>query len=153
MQPTTTRVPAVLDQLIAVARAQLPSVRTLDGPRAGQALPDDVLIIGVGNAETAEAYGVEQEPVQGLSGRPVEVITVHCELTTWSGSQDNEMSPLRTRLAGYLATLDTAFRADQQLAGTCDRVYLGARARWYGLQSPDGAGMGVEFDITARAWL
>ncbi len=153
MQPTTTRLPAVVDQLLTVARAALPAATVLDGPRAAQELHDEVLQVGVGNGDTDEAYGVEQEPAGGLSGRGVEVITVHCEFSTWSGDQDGAVPTLRTRVGAVLGLLDNAFRADQQLAATCDRVNLGTRLRWYALQSEDGPGLGVEFDITARAWL
>lgn len=153
MQDTTTRVDVVVSALVTAWRTGFPDVSVLDGPRAAQALADDVLVVGVGNSDGDEAYASQTDVQDGLSGRLVETITINCELTTWSGDHAAEMAPLRTHLAGILAAIDAGFRADQQLAGTCDRIHLGPRARWYGLQSDDGPGMGVEFSVTAKAYL
>jgi hypothetical protein len=153
MQATTTRVPAVITALLASLTTSLPTVHVMDGPRAAQDLPDNVLQVGIGNEDSAEAYSSDTEVQPGLSGRLVETITVNCELSTWSGDQVAGIASLRTLIGGWLATIDTGLRADQQLTATCDRVHLGPRARWYGIQSPDGAGIGVRFQITARAWL
>ena len=153
MQLTTTRVDAVVPALLTAWRALFPTASVLDGPRAAQTLRDDVLVVGVGNGEHAEAYLSETKPEQGLSGRLQEMLTVNCEIVTWSGRQAAEMAPLRTKLVGYLAAIDLAFMADQQLGATCDRIYLGNKARYWPLQSEDGPGMGVEFSVVAEALL
>ena len=154
MQATITRVGVVVPALIALCRTSLPSWQVLDGPRAAQELADDILVVGTGNADTAEAYSSELDVQAGLTERLQERIAVHCEISTWNGDQDNGVPTLRSKLVTALGVLDGAFRADQHLAGTCDRVYLGgAPARWYVLQSPAGPGMGVEFDVTVLAWI
>lgn len=164
MQPTTTRVDAVVPALISALRTALAGVQVLDGPRAAQELADTVLQVGIGNSDNAEAYSSDTEREPGLSGRLSEIITINCELTTWSGAQDDiqlqgggttpgGVGPLRTRLTGIIGQIDGLFRADQQLAGTCDLVNLGPRARWYALQSDTGPGVGVEFAVVARAAL
>lgn len=153
MQATTTRVDAVVTGLLAAWRTAMPTVSILDGPRAAQGLKREVLQVGVGNDENANAYESETELQEGLGARLAETITVHCDLSTWSGNAAAEMGPLRTRLTALLAAIDTGFRADQRLGGACDRIHLGPRARWYPLQSEDGAGMGIEFSVVAQAWL
>ena len=153
MQPTTTRVDVVLPALLTAWRTAFPAASVLDGPRAAQDLRDDVLVVGVGNGDNAEAYTVEREQQEGLDARIIETITVNCELSTWSGDAAAEMAPLRTRLVSMLAAIDVLAKADQRLGGACDGFFMGPRERWWPLQSSDGPGMGVEFSVVAKSWL
>jgi len=153
VQNTTTRIDVIVPALLASWRAAFPAASVLDGPRAAQVPADDVLIVGAGNGENSEAYDIEVSLQDGLTQRPLETSTINCELSTWTGDQTAQMAPLRSHLAAMLATIDTALRVDQQLGGACDRIWLGPRARWWVLQSDDGAGMGIGFSVTAQAWL
>ena len=152
MLPTITRVPDVTDAFSDLLAANLTGVTVLDGPRAAQELHDDVLQVGVGNSENARAYESVQT-VEGYGNRPKEAATIHCELSTWSGSQDAQARPLRRRIGTLLGQIDTLLRAHSTMSGACDRIYLGQHTRWYALQSEDGPGLGVEFAVTFEAWL
>lgn len=154
MQQTVTRVDDVVDALIAKLGTLFPAgTEILDGPRAAQTLGDLVIQVGVGNSDRAEAYLSETVVQPGLGERLAETITLYCEMSTWSGDQDHGLQPMRSALAANLGLIDNAFRSDPMLGGAVDRVWLGARTRWYALQSPDGAGCGLEFSVTAKAWL
>lgn len=161
MDLTFTRVPDVVEALVAVAGVVLNpepeepedappfAVTVLDGPTTGQDVPDDVLMIGVGNEEDADPYRTTRDGFD-LGGRSKESGVIRCQAATWSG--DTDLAVLRARVVAWMEALEAAFRTDQQLNRTCDLIRMGS-ARWYHLQRQAGSGVGVHFDVTYEAWL
>lgn len=148
MQPSTTRVPAVLAAL--VERVQVPGVENLYGPQAAQTLHGDVLLIGFGG-DGNPAVHVDIERAEGLGNRLVEVTTVRCLFSTISG--DIDMRARVERAGVFMAALDVALKADQGLGGVTDRVTLGPNADWVLAQTNDGAVCEVPFEIVTEALL
>lgn len=151
-QDTTTRVDAVLTALLTEFRTLFPTADVLDGPSTADDNRDTVLVVGTSNDEHGSAYESEQT-VEGFAYRPMETITVHCELSTWSGNDSSGQAPLRTALVADLGQIDLYLRQHPTLSGVCDQAYLGNRFRYFVLQSPDGPGCGVAFDVHAMALL
>ena len=126
-----------------------PDAAVLFGPRAAQDLPDVVLIVGTSVDEGGAAFEVQRE-VEGLAGHPHETISVHCELSTWSGDPDDVRT---STLATMLGELDAYLQGDSRLGGACDGAQREGLERWYILQSDDGPGVGVTFDVVAEAYI
>lgn len=149
MQDTTTRVPAVVDALIAAFTEALPNAQVVDGPRTAQELADDVVIVGqFSDAGSVRSTQVRQ---QGLGSRPQETFTVQCVLSSWSGTPG--MRARRVRAGEMLAAVDTALRADMTLGGVADNVTLGENIEWLQDQTNSGPVCEVAFEVTGRAWL
>jgi hypothetical protein len=143
-----TRVPDVVDALVELAARTLDGWQVMDGPRAAEDPANDVLMVGVGNEENADPYRSSRD-LPDLAGRPRETITVRCQASTWAGG--TELGDLRRRLLEAMCDLDAAFTQTPALGGAAN-VRIGP-ARWYHLEGPDGAGVGVNFDVTAVAFL
>ena len=152
VQPTTTRVDAILTALLAEFRALWPNDDVLDGPSTADDNTDTVLEIGTSVDENGEAYSSEQT-VDGLANRVHETIVIRCGISTWSGGDSSGQAPLRATVVSRLAQIDNYLRANPTLGGVCDRVYLGRQFRYYVQQTPDGPGCGAAFEITAEAYL
>lgn len=163
MDATFTRVPDVVAALVALATTVLNpepetpeddppfAVTVLDGPPTGQDVPDDVLVVGVGNEDNSDPYRTTRvRDSFDLGGRSRELGTIRCHAGTWSGGTD--IAALRAKVIAWMETLEAAFRTDQQLNATCDLIRMGS-ARWYNLQHPNGAAVGVDFDVEYEAWL
>lgn len=148
MDVTSTRVDDVVAALVEVFGVALPGVQILDGPVPWES-DADVVVVGIGNGTDVDSYRVRRDNYD-LGGRSKEYGTVRCQAATWHG--DDDFAPLRARVVGWLTSLEAAFRADQKLLGTCDRVMLGS-ARWYHLGGPSGAGLGADFDVDYEAFI
>jgi hypothetical protein len=140
-------VPAVVDAVVAVASAAAAGWQVFDGPNTVADVATDVLLIGVGNDEDADPYRVSRG-VSDLGGRSMQTVTIRCQASTWSG--DPDLSPLRHHLAGMMADVEAALRADPQMDSVVATVRLGSE-RWYHLER-DVAGVGVHFDVIAMVF-
>lgn len=151
MQPTTTRVPAVVDALVArVTELVGDTAFVLDGPRAAQDLPEAVVVIGQPNT-AGQSFSNDVERAEGLGHRYVEVFEVHCVVSVVSGNID--MKALRDRCHALLALIEQGLKQDRGLGGACDLVGLGPSMQWAQAQTEDGAVCEVAFGVVGRAAL
>src|SRR6187431_1330585 len=96
---TWTRVPDVVAALVTVAGATLTGVTILDGLPFGQDIPDDVVLIGVGNTEDADPYRTSRSQFD-MGGRSKESGIIRCQASTWHG--DTSLESLRRTIEGWL---------------------------------------------------
>lgn len=150
MDHTTTRVPAVIDALMARLTARLSDTDVLDGPPRQQELQPDVVIIGYpGQDGLSWDNTLERQP--GLGNRLAETFEINCIVSSISG--DEAMKPRRDRCLQLLAQISDALQEDRALGGVCDVVTLGPSAPGTQAQTPDGSVCEVLFAITGKALL
>ena len=151
LQGTTTRLPAVAAAIVAEVGTLFPTATILNGPRAGQALADKIIEVGIGGSDH-DAYDV-QRSVEGWANRPTEVITINCYWSLWTGDQDGGIATILSAWGADHGALDTWLRGNPTLGGVCDRAYLGDQESLNLLQVESGAAVLAEFRIHAEALL
>jgi hypothetical protein len=145
--PTLTRVPEAVAELVSVFQTALPGVAVDDWPSYGEA-PREWLGVGLADNPGTPGYESQIDVQDGLGvTRYVEDILVRCVLHVESGKTD-AVSELRTSAAGYLSLLDTALRAAQVTAGVWDRARLTGGMRWYPIPNNNGTVVEVAFTVT-----
>lgn len=123
---TTSRVPAVLDYLVAAfagsatlgAHPTAP-VAVYDGPVLTEAPSQLTLWVGMDDPDSAEApVAADSESQWAALGNLAqdETISVHCVAEAWSG--DTDVRAVRLAAFGIVAAAESLLRADATLGGT-----------------------------------
>lgn len=152
---TVTRIDLVLDQVLLIARAALPTVTVTDGPRVGITAMR-ALCVGFTDGPDHPGYATTWVPQDGYGkgGRPREDFTVHCLLTLGTGDTDDDvLQRLRTDAAEQLRALDDALREHSGGNAVWKRAGLGAEAEWVPAVVEDGSVCNVMFDIVGTSVL
>lgn len=145
--PTEQRVGAVVDALVTLCSA-IESVSVNDGPLRQQVVQNDLLIIG-DTRRNGEGYTVRLEPQPGLNADAYfEYLTVYCSAMSWSGSKT--VKPRRDRVIDLMTQTRAAIAADVTLGGACDIAQIGTAQSWLPENNPDGALVGLLFQIDVR---
>ena len=151
MEETTTRVPAVLDALVARMRTALAGqADVVDGPVAAEGLSDTVLVIGW-PGDDGDSVTNDITRAQGLGHRYEETFEVHCVASKVSGNLT--MKDTRDAVKAILEAVSAALKADRALGGVCDLAGLGPSMRWAEAQTPDGSVCEVLFSVVGKAAL
>jgi hypothetical protein len=145
----TSTVPAVLERLVALARAALPDVEIWDGQPVRD-VADEVLLIGF-NGEPGEESVIDTRARQGLSPDPDrENYEITCLASSWKGRVD-DMQPVRERAYELVDAFNLELMRDPRLG---DRV-LSSRVSAVGMtqmQTEDGAVATVRFVVIVSAF-
>lgn len=153
MKPhASTRVPAVLDGLIAIlsAQADLAGVQIVDGPVRGMVeLEYDTIVIAPSSPESP-GVAVTYERESNL-GRVAYVEQVEATVFVSSFSGDEAMKPRRDRVLALCAAVQAALDANQTRADAWDSCEMGPEAAWHQVQSKDGATCTVGFTVVTRS--
>ena len=155
---TTSRVPAIIDYLIAefTAAATLgaatPPVLVFDGPVVTAAPAPLALYVGVddvftdGGVTSAEA----EQSGTGLAAKREELVTIHCAAVAWAGTDD--MKTVRTSAYAIAAAVEDLVRADASLpAGVQQRP--GVTGMVLQQNSADGSTAQVAFQIQYKTFI
>lgn len=149
----SSRVPAVLDALVALFRAELDDdVTVTDGPLVTDDTLRNVVCVGWDGDDTGDGQAVEwAQQYQGL-GAPVkdERIQVTCVAICWDG--DDDMTATRTRLYVLFALIEAALRADKSLGFASPTVVSIVGGRLHQEATADGMQVRLPFviDIETR---
>lgn len=149
-----SRMPQIVDRLVAEARAATDLEQVLDGPHLGELLAD-CLVIGLTDSADRAGYESRVTRQEGV-GRPrlVEAFVVRCLVTSATGDTDEHaVARLRARCGKVLADLDAHLRALGPVQGLWDQIGLTGDTDWIPLQDQDGAAMNVLFMIEGAALL
>ncbi|MFB9378595.1 hypothetical protein ACFFKU_06870 [Kineococcus gynurae] len=133
---------AVLDLLTA----QLVTVgfEVIDGPRAAQNLPNDVLLLATGGD-----IGMTMTQARaGLGARRDESFTLRAVLSTWSG--DTDLGVRRERIEAALNVLDQLTTDRTLFTGVLDDLRLGEDFGMEQQQTTDGAVIEVVLTLVGR---
>lgn len=147
---TSTRLPAVIDALVALFTAALPDTcQVIDGPPL-EAVPGDYLAVGWSPLTTESASAPQTiASATGLSRE--EAISVTC----WLDSAGGDASDIRTRRLGayaLLAVIESALRSDNTLGGTVNAGWLViGDNRLVQEQTESGCVVGVEFSVVGKS--
>lgn len=117
MSAVTSRVPSVLDYLVATFKASATlgaatvPVAVYDGPQVTGAPAQLILWVGLDDpdSDTGALAAESTREWSGLGGQS-ELIIVHCTAEAWSG--DDTISTVRTAAYGIVAAVETLVRAD-----------------------------------------
>lgn len=125
---TTSRIPAVLDYLVAACTADATlaaltfadtiGVRVYDGDPPTAEYPKQALYIGVDDPDSDSqvvADGEQEWAALGALARD-EHITLWCAAETWYGDSE-AIGPARTAACAIVAAVETILRADGTLGG------------------------------------
>lgn len=151
--PLLTRVPQVLERLVELMVQACPAARVLDGPIVGQVMSDDVLCVGLSDAQDEPGYSAQVERMEGL-GRPryVEEWSVATMLVVSSG-EANGIADLRVRAGGMLEAIDDLVRDASVEDGVWQSAGLGPRMSWLPVQDESGSALMVFFVVMGRSAL
>jgi hypothetical protein len=159
---TTSRIPAVLDYLVATFTAAstlgaaTPPVTIIDGPAVNADPGPLALWVGCGDiglAVTDAATATQQWAALGRQARD-EQLTIFCTAQAWSGSDDIRV--LRLAAAAIVAAVEDLVRNDSSLGGTVTVPGNAAvtNATWQqgpGLSGDRGMAVRITFEISAEA--
>lgn len=151
---TITRVPAVVDALVDLARTAFAGfdvpVAVLDGLSVGE-LPAQVIAFGV-SVDSPTGYSSTLTRQQGL-GRPrlVEEWSVTAVASVAFASDD--MAAPRTALAGLLSALDDALRDEHIKPDVWDRAALSGTVEWMPMRAKGGATCSAQFTVVGASFL
>lgn len=149
---TTTRVPDVLAALETLVATAVPAWQVIVGPKGREKLTRQCVILAASATDGIPAIETSRgTQADGLTVRPVELVTVRCVASTWSG--DRDIMALISTAAAMFAALDTALRSAVQLGGVVDTAHLGPDAQWWPMQAPSDALLELDFEISCQAWL
>lgn len=152
MMPTTSRVPAVMDALVAAFTDALPDVAVYDGPTPGSTtdLPAALLVVGAPDTEGVCVTSTNSRAA-GMGTRRQEVFFISCIVEAVTGA--GTFAALRETVRGTLASVETVLTADVTLGQVCDEIGIGPDLRWAQVAAEDGVGVGVSFTVQGRALL
>lgn len=154
MDPTSSRVPAVLTALVARLTSTMTGLvdpaddwQVFDaGPGAADVAPD-VLIVGFADFDgTAVTANVERSP--GMGHRYTETYEIRCILSSERG--DESVTVPRARCLAGLALVEAALTVDNGVGGVVDQAQLAGSQSWAQTQTTQGAACEVAFTIQAR---
>lgn len=148
--PVSTRVPKVLDALLALLRANATltaaGVSVVDGS-FGE-LENDMVYVGPGS-EDQSGVTVAHQQQPGLGNSYVESIEVLLSISSYSG--DVDMKPRRDRVAELVAAVQDVVRTNRQRDGAWDDAMFGPDSEWTQVQNNDGAVCAVGFTVVLRS--
>lgn len=150
MEAGPTRVPEVVDALIAAAQEEFGKAAVVDGPRSTEGLPNDVILIGFAGPGSPAVH-TDLERAQGLGHRYTETFTIQCLISSYLGG--GTMKQRRDTCADWLARIETRLKASRGLGGAADLVGLGPSQEWNQAQTADGPVCEVNFDVVGEAAL
>lgn len=158
---TTTKVPAVIDYLVATfgAAATLgaatPPVVVYDGPAVADGSATLVLWVGVSDPEaTPPEAAASQHDWAGLGKMAInETLSVFCTAFAWTGAESSGFQGARAAVAAIMAAVEDIVRGDATLGGT---VQVPGNAQvtnavWTQAPTTQGPAARVTFEITAKA--
>lgn len=150
MTAPTSRVPYVLDALVALYSATVPAVTIFDGPPLQ--IEDTAAGLFVGCTDSSEQVDAHQDWAELGHYSRNEVITVPHLLFLRTG--DNDLSATRLALYAYMAAIESALVADVTL-GLADGVIRARIASGPLTQTRTGDGLvlKVEFVVEVQARL
>ncbi|MFF5784187.1 hypothetical protein ACFY8P_04360 [Streptomyces sp. NPDC012693] len=151
----TSRVPAAVDQLLAILRAApaLADVLVLDGPPWQNLTGTERIYVGWQPSESPAVSLTQDFNAAGARTRDEE-FTINCYAEAWAG--DTDMQPRRARVFELVAVVEDALRATEAApeAPTLDGTVLWAHFTSGDLaqdQTTDGARAGIPFAVSCRA--
>jgi len=160
MPTVTSRVPALLDYLVAlftndatIGQAS-PAVAVYDGPVVTAAPAQLVLYVGLtdpdSDAMEPAAESQQTWAALGRRGRD-EVVTIHCVAEAWSGT--DTVSTQRTAAAGIVAAVETLMQADStQFGGNVLYPDPGvSTVAWSQNTTSNGAIARAQFDLVFKS--
>lgn len=156
-----TRVPEVMDALLAMFTAALPadgSVAIIDGPPVGENTPDSYVAIGYGPAfagaaftgTTGRAIQGQQEVLSAGNRQRSETYDIQCEAATWTGDSDPaSMSRMRIAARALFNLCAAALATDPTVSGTVTAPgYASVAAMtWLADQSSSGCSVSILFTV------
>lgn len=149
---TTSRVPAVIDALVALFRAApaLAGVKVVDGPSVtGSPLPEAVYVGYDGDPDNdGQAVDFAQEWASIGQRAKNETFTVTCAVGVWRGSTG--VRPARTRAFEVLAAVEGALRADPSLGLPPPSTVAFASGSMAQVQGTSGMGVRIAFQIAVQ---
>ncbi len=161
MTAVTSRVPAVIDYLVATfaAAATLgaasPPVAVYDGPAPADGSPTLVLWVGVSSPEaTPPEAATSQQAWKGQGRMSIdEDLAVFCCAMAWTGAEEGGFHTARLAAAGIVAAVEAIVHADASLGGN---VAVPGNAQvtntvWTQAATAQGPAVQVTFEITAKA--
>ncbi|MEV7907700.1 hypothetical protein [Streptomyces anulatus] len=146
---TPSRVPAVLDRLVATFTTALPaSVAVHDGPTVTADPLQDVVCVGWDGDDDGDGQAVEwtQEWAGLGAGRKDESIDVTCVLICWDG--DADVRATRARAYELFATLEAALRADPGQGFASPTTVAVTGGRLHQEQTADGVEVRLPFTVS-----
>lgn len=149
-----TRIPTVVDRLIAEARAHVDIDQVLDGPTVGQIL-SNVLVVGLTQSDTSPGYKSTVTRQDGLGRtRMVEEFSVNCLLSVSTGDVGGDtMSGLRARCGAALAALDGRLRDLGPVEGVWEDCQVGPETDWTPVEDVEGSLVNVMFTLEGTAFV
>ncbi|WP_069885275.1 hypothetical protein [Streptomyces luteocolor] len=151
---TTSRVPAAVDALLAILRAEplLAGVRIIDGPEATNLTERNVIFVGWQPGGEA-AVSLQQEFNAAGARTRDEVFEIACYAETRAG--DKDMAARRARVFEMVAAVEQALRATDAAP---EAPTLNGSVLWSGLTAgslqqaqSEGAICGLAFTVACRA--
>lgn len=152
-----TRMPEVLDQLIATFKAATVTdehpegIQVTDGPHIGEVMYE-AIVVGFTDGPDRPGYNatVSRQPGMGAP-RLQEDFTVRSLLTLTSG--DTDIRALRNRAGELLGLIGAALAGIHVKDGVWERATLNGDTEWIPIQHPDGATVNVFFQVDGSSLL
>ena len=149
---TATAGPAVLDGLLALARASVgDDVGVVDG---FDLQPAEATVLTIGLSDPTDITGTpavssRQEPMGGFGDERRETLVVRCRIST------NEPEPKAARdyLLHKLGLFDEALRADRSLGGRATEAHLGPDFDLHQADNSTGGEARYDFTISIDCYL
>lgn len=118
----SSRVPAVIDALLAYLPPRLTPTKVVDGPGASNT-EQPYLLVGVDDPDSEEAStaATSRHEAAGMGKSRDQSITVYCTAVAWTGNEDAKEA--RDAAYALLAAVEAEISADPTLGG----VVFGAR--------------------------
>lgn len=144
----TSTIPAALDNLIALCRAntQLKAITIVDGQPTTD-LPGNYLLIGFADELGASVSG-SQVPASLGNLRRQESYQINCEVSCWTGSA--VMKTVRDSAFSILGHVEDVVRTNATLGDTVIFSDFGQRMEFEQVQTQQGAVATIKFDITVK---
>jgi hypothetical protein len=112
----TTLVPAAIDYLVALFRANVPPrVKVFDGPPLMGDVPSDFVAVAYSDDEETPAVDTNRQLSSFGNGIYQEDFTIRCRIDSFTG--DNKLQPRRARVQEIFTTLGGLIDADRTLGG------------------------------------
>lgn len=147
-------VPALLDALVALFTAALPTVTVFDGPGLSDATGGDYLFVGVADPDSDGGDNAVESTVEwaglGKSAR-YEQVVVRCAAVSWSGDED--VRARRVAAFAMFAAVEQALTSDPSVG---DVARFGGLATEHQLRqniTENGAEAWVQFALSFTARL
>lgn len=151
--PVVSRIGAVVDAVVALARTIDDGLQVADGITVG--VPQSrALCIGFTDSPDRPGYTTSWERQEGYGARLQEDFTIQCFLTLTTGDHDDGAAKrLRDDATALLGALDGALRAARGRDAVWERAGLSGAAEWVAAILPEGSICNVRFDVVGTALL